>query len=98
MGLGATPARLGHRGLMAVIIHASTIPAPPGPKPTEIITSTVECNTEIRWGKFSFPVDGREVKLTVFLRVGEEVFFLPFADSNSSSETYGAGKCREVVP
>ena len=67
-------------------------------KPTEIITSTGDSNTQIRWGKFSFMVDGQEVSLTVFRSVDGEEFFLPFADSTSGSETYGAGRYLELVP
>ncbi len=67
-------------------------------EPTEIITSTGDSNTQIRWGKFSFVVDGQEVSLTVFRSVDGEEFFLPFADSTSGSETYGAGRYLEVVP
>jgi len=67
-------------------------------KPTEIITSTGDTTTQIRWGKFSFTVDGQEVSLTVFRDVDEEEFFLPFADSTSGTETYGAGRYLDVVP
>ena len=66
-------------------------------EPTEIITSTGDSNTQIRWGKFSFVVDGQEVSLTVFRDADEEEFFLPFADSTSGSETYGAGRYLDVV-
>ena len=71
-------------------------------EPTEIITSTGESNTQIRWGKFNFTVDGQDVNLTVFRGVdngvnGEELF-LPFADSTSGNETYGAGRYLEVGP
>ncbi len=65
---------------------------------TEIVTSTGDSNTQIRWGKFNFLVDGQEVSLTVFRGVDEEEFFLPFADSTSGSETYGAGRYLDVVP
>ena len=67
-------------------------------EPTEIITSTGESNTQIRWGKFNFPVDGQDVSLTVFRVVDGDDLFLPFADSTSGSETYGAGRYLEVVP
>ncbi len=66
-------------------------------KPTEIITSTGDSNTQIRWGKFSFTVDGQEVSLTVFRATGSDEFFLPFADSTSGTETYGAGRYVEVT-
>ncbi len=67
-------------------------------EPTEIITSTGESNTQIRWGKFNFPVDGHDVSLIVFRAMDGDDFFLPFADSTSGSETYGAGRYLEVVP
>ena len=65
---------------------------------TEIITSTGDSNTQIRWGKFSFNVDGQEVSLTVFRGVDQEEFFLPFADSTSGGVTYGAGRYLDIVP
>ena len=67
-------------------------------EPTEIITSTGDSNTQIRWGRFTFNVEGQDVSLAVFRGMDAEEFFLPFADSTSGSETYGAGRYLEPVP
>lgn len=67
-------------------------------EPTEIITSMGDSSTQTRWGKFSFSVDGQDVSLTVFRSFDGDDFFLPFADSTSGSETYGAGRYLDIVP
>ena len=56
-------------------------------EPTEIITSTGDSTTQIRWGKFNFNVEGQDVSLTAFRGMDVEEFFLPFADATSGSET-----------
>lgn len=67
-------------------------------EPTEIITSTGDSNTQIRWGRFAFNVEGQDVSLTVFRGMDAEEFFLPFADATSGSDTYGAGRYLELIP
>ncbi len=46
-----------------------------------------------RYGRFHFDVDGQPVELTIY--EAPYGFFLPFADANAGSETYGAGRYLE---
>ena len=64
----------------------------------DIITSTGDSRQHIRWGSLSFAVDGEPATLTVYKGMGEEAFFLPFADSTSGKESYGAGRYLDLVP
>ncbi len=64
----------------------------------DIITSTGESSPHIRWGTLTFAVDGEPATLTIFRGVGEETFFLPFADTTSGKESYGAGRYLDVLP
>ncbi len=64
----------------------------------DIITSTGDSRPHIRWGTLTFAVDGEPATLTVFKGVGEETFFLPFADTTSGKESYGAGRYLDVLP
>ena len=61
--------------------------------PIEMQTSTGSTQTYIRFGRFTFTVDGKEAALTVY-RDGHS-FFLPFADALAGSETYPAGRYLE---
>jgi uncharacterized protein (DUF1684 family) len=62
-------------------------------------TSTGEIQTYIRYGRFSFNVEGQPAELTIYQGVDEHGgFFLPFADSLAGSETYGAGRYLEPEP
>lgn len=56
-------------------------------------TNTGEVQRFVRYGHFSFTVDGREATLTLF--EGEQGYFLPFADGLAGEETYGAGRYLE---
>ncbi len=59
----------------------------------EMQTSTGDVQKYQRFGRFTFAVDGQEAQLTIF--GDNENFFLPFADSLSGKETYGAGRYLE---
>ena len=52
--------------------------------------------TYTRFGKFKFTVDGQEAELTLY--AGPHGYFLPFVDSLSGTETYGAGRYLEPEP
>jgi uncharacterized protein (DUF1684 family) len=56
----------------------------------ELPTSTGDVKSYKRYGRFSFPVEGTEVQLTLF--GSPHGFFLPFVDSQAGAETYGAGR------
>jgi uncharacterized protein (DUF1684 family) len=54
-------------------------------------TSTGEVQEYLILGTFSFEVDGQSVSLTVYGSDDGDAF-VPFVDSTSGSETYGAGR------
>ncbi|HEX6538880.1 MAG TPA: DUF1684 domain-containing protein [Candidatus Dormibacteraeota bacterium] len=49
-----------------------------------------------RFGTAHFSVDGSPAQLTLFSVEGESDLFVPFRDSTSGAETYGAGRYLEV--
>lgn len=56
-------------------------------------TSTGDIQTYNRYGRIHFQVDGQDAELIVY--ADRHGFFLPFADSQAGSETYGAGRYLE---
>jgi uncharacterized protein (DUF1684 family) len=62
----------------------------------QIQTNTGDVQTYERYGRFEFEVEGQNAQLTVFRN--ENGFFLPFADSQAGTETYGAGRYLEPEP
>ena len=56
-------------------------------------TSTGQTQTYTRYGKFKFPANGQEAKLTLYS--SDHGFFLPFVDSLADEETYPAGRYLE---
>lgn len=61
--------------------------------PVEMLTSTGDVQTYRRVARFSFSVDGRQARLTIF--EGEHGLFLPFVDSLAGIDTYPAGRYLE---
>ncbi len=61
-------------------------------------TSTGTVQPYLRWGKFTFEVEGEPAELTVYAAPGAGGFFLPFADATSGEETYGSGRYLEIEP
>ena len=61
----------------------------------KIQTSTGEIQTYERYGKFAFDVNGESVELILYSSDNE--LFLPFTDSLSGKETYGAGRYLEPI-
>ncbi|MCB0117881.1 MAG: DUF1684 domain-containing protein [Anaerolineales bacterium] len=59
-------------------------------------TSTGGVQHYEKYGKFSFPVEGTSVELTIYRN--EHGYFLPFVDSLAGSETYPAGRYLEPEP
>lgn len=64
----------------------------------EMITSTGESRPRLRWGIFTFAVDGEPATLTVYKGLDNGELFLPFADATSGHESYGAGRYLDLVP
>lgn len=50
-----------------------------------------------RHGTFTVTVDGETATLTVY-RSPDDYYFLPFADANAGTETYGAGRYLDLSP
>jgi uncharacterized protein (DUF1684 family) len=70
-------------------------------------TSTGEPRDYIRFGSFSFPLDGRTHRLAIFQpldpapgsgRAPDRRLFLPFADATSGGSTYSAGRYLDLTP
>jgi uncharacterized protein len=65
----------------------------------ELATSTGQLRHMENMGQLVFDVDGKEQRLTAFLSHaadGFEVLFVPFRDTTSGVDTYGAGRYVEV--
>lgn len=62
-------------------------------KRMQMQTSTGDVQTYVRYGEFTFEVEGQTARLTVYS--GPNGFFLPFVDANGGGETYGAGRYLE---
>lgn len=58
----------------------------------EMETSTGDSQAYRRWGRFQFQVDGEAAALTIYTDPHEQEFFMPFRDTTSGKETYGAGR------
>jgi uncharacterized protein (DUF1684 family) len=62
----------------------------------QLATSTGAMRTMLRYGRLVFTIDGQEQHLTAFRSVpgtpGSDDLFVPFRDSTSGHETYGAGR------
>lgn len=56
-------------------------------------TTTGTTKHFLRYGQFTFTVDGEEARLTIY--EADYGYFLPFADAGAGSETYGAGRYLE---
>ena len=65
-------------------------------KDTEVITvedTAGNMREMVRWGEFRFTVGGKQCKLQAYrMDVSEERLFIPFRDTTSGQETYGAGR------
>jgi uncharacterized protein (DUF1684 family) len=55
-------------------------------------TSTGSVREYVKYGQFSFAVNGEIATLQVYQDPDGEYFFLPFVDATAPEETYGAGR------
>lgn len=62
----------------------------------EMQTTTGDVQVYLRYGRFTFQVDGQAVELTIYQ--SEHGFFLPFVDALAGRETYPAGRYLEPEP
>jgi uncharacterized protein (DUF1684 family) len=66
--------------------------------PFPMQTSTGGMAQYVRYGRFSFEVEGEQVELTIYASPGGGGYFLPFTDATSGDETYGAGRYLDLEP
>ena len=66
------------------------------PKPIMIATSTGNRQAYMRYGAFTFEIEGRSLKLIVYKSAEDHPYsrslFIPFSDETSGRETYAAGR------
>jgi uncharacterized protein (DUF1684 family) len=63
------------------------------PEIVKIGATKGDIRTMLRYGTFSFPVDGKICTLTAYKSEdGPQVLFIPFRDATSNRETYGVGR------
>ncbi|MHA1199765.1 MAG: DUF1684 domain-containing protein [Candidatus Heimdallarchaeaceae archaeon] len=62
----------------------------------DIRTSTGVLQTYIRHGYIEFKIEGIISSLTVYLQPNSDIFFVPFKDTTSGAESYGAGRYIEL--
>lgn len=89
-GLHYYPVRLA----AAIPVHVQEFPEK---AETPLITSTGDAMEFFRWGEVVFDLDGNHGRLTVYRADEGDSFFVPFADTTSGKETYGAGRYLELV-
>jgi uncharacterized protein len=66
------------------------------PETVTLQTSDGRARTYERWARLPFTVDGQDVALTVYVDEDAGHLFLPFQDTTSGAETYGAGRYLEL--
>ena len=65
-------------------------------EPTVMVTSTGGVQEYLRWGRFQLEVGGQTAALTIYYAAWGD-YFVPFADTTSGGETYGAGRYLELL-
>ncbi len=68
----------------------------PDKETVTMITSTGNAQEYLKYGWFSFDVDGQAATLQVYQDADQGNFFLPFVDATAPEETYGAGRYLEI--
>lgn len=69
------------------------------PKPVvTMITSTGSAREYLKYGQFTFEVNGEAATLQIYQDADNDYFFLPFVDATAPDETYGAGRYLDVEP
>ncbi len=63
-----------------------------------MITSTGSAREYLKYGHFSFEVNGERATLQIYRDAEGGDFFLPFVDATAPAETYGAGRYLEIEP
>ncbi len=63
-----------------------------------MMTSTGSAREYVKYGHFSFEVNGATATLQVYQDPDDDYFFLPFVDATAPDETYGAGRYLDIEP
>lgn len=63
-----------------------------------MITNTGSVREYVKYGQFSFEVNGEVATLHVYQDPENGYFFLPFVDATAPEETYGAGRYLDIEP
>ena len=66
-------------------------------QPVTMITSTGSVQEYLKYGQFTFEVNGETATLQVYQDPDQGYFFLPFVDA-TAGETYEAGRYLEIEP
>jgi uncharacterized protein (DUF1684 family) len=61
-----------------------------------MMTSTGSAREYVKYGRFSFEVNGEVTTLQVYQDPDGDYFFLPFVDATAPDETYGAGRYLDI--
>ena len=77
---------------------ASQIEEYPDKETVTMITSTGSAQEYLKYGHFSFEVNGEIATLQVYQDPDGGTFFLPFVDATAPDETYGAGRYLDIEP
>ena len=70
----------------------------PDKETVTMITSTGSAREYVKFGHFSFEVNGKIATLQVYQDPEGGYFFLPFVDATAPAETYGAGRYLDIEP
>jgi uncharacterized protein len=70
----------------------------PDKETATMITSTGSAQDYLKYGRFTFDVDGQTAALQVYQDPEGGSFFLPFVDATAPDETYGAGRYLDLEP
>ncbi len=70
----------------------------PDKETVTMITSTGSAREYLKYGHFSFEVNGALATLHVYQDADDGYFFLPFVDATAPDETYGAGRYLDIEP
>lgn len=70
----------------------------PDKETVTMITSTGSAREYLKYGHFSFKVNGKIATLQVYQDSAGGYFFLPFVDATAPDETYGAGRYLDIEP
>jgi uncharacterized protein (DUF1684 family) len=63
-----------------------------------MITSTGSAREYVKYGQFSFEVNGEVATLQVYQDPENDLLFLPFVDATAPDDTYGAGRYLDIEP